>query len=72
MNGPGTVPYGFGRVFFPKTIMIPISLRVRLYWLESKSGIACRGFHRESNLMFTLRSEKNSLLAVYLLSVNEP
>ena len=33
--------------------------RVRLYWCESKTDIASRWIHRESNLMFTLSSDKD-------------
>ena len=34
-------------------------LRVRLYWCESESDIVSRWVHKESNLMFTLNSDKN-------------
>ena len=49
-------------------------IKVCLYWGES--NIAFRWVYRESNLMFTLRSDKNqrkqSLSHSLLLSVNEP
>ena len=37
-------------------------LRVRLYWDESERDIASRWVHRESNLMFTLDSDKDQIL----------
>ena len=39
--------------------IIPIALKVRLYWSESESDVAPRAVHRESNLMFTLSSDKD-------------
>ena len=46
-------------------IILPFSERekprraiVHLYWSESESGIAFRWIHRESNLMFSLSSDK--------------
>ena len=34
-------------------------VNVPLYWSESESDVASRLVHRESNLMFTLSSDKN-------------
>ena len=49
-------------------------MRVRLYWIESESGIASRWIHIESNLMFTLRSDKDrrKTSSSLCLGVNEP
>ena len=36
-------------------------VNVPLYWSESESDIASRLVHKESNLMFTLSSDKNQM-----------
>ena len=46
--------------------------RARLYWCKGESNVASRLVHRESNLMFTLSSDKNQRKNLLLLSVNEP
>ena len=51
-------------------------VRIRLYSDESEIYIASRWLHRESNLLFTMGSEKDqrkkSLSRSLLFSINEP
>ena len=51
-------------------------VRVHLYSSETESDIAFRWIHRESNIMFTLSSDKDqikdSLLSSLSLNVNKP
>ena len=56
---------------FPINVRRPHQSRVRLHWGESESDVAPRWGHRKSNLMFTLRSDKDSLSLLLSLSVFE-
>ena len=51
-------------------------VRLSLYWGESEGDIVNKSVYRESNLMFTMSSNKDyrikSLSNSLLLSVNEP